>query len=282
MFCQSLSAVRAMMAVAHVDGAGDGGGEEARILGACRSLESLSLGGVAAMAPHTQLPRKYRSALPGEKSTFQGAGVVPVSRMPNGEARILLWQPQSGKKKGVRWYDFGGTKLDKSEYTSYCACRKFAKQTYGIFGCNFEVQGMPPESIGEHLRELYQGLCNLPLMLKASQEWAQMQMLNDSARNFYNDVHEYHVYLLGVPYISADVLTRISGLVDGGKRNFRWLSKEDLKEAVLAPRLHTHSLMQQIENLADDEWVRPAQAYGAPQMRAANGTFTATALKGQK
>ena len=23
---------------------------------------------------------------------------------------MLLWQPQKGKKQGVRWYDFGGSK----------------------------------------------------------------------------------------------------------------------------------------------------------------------------
>lgn len=86
---------------------------------------------------------------------------------------MLLWQPQKGKKQGVRWYDFGGSKkqaeamgmdsgldlmkihenpimtiqgcLQKSlhlleslphqEFASSCACRKFAKETYGLFGC---------------------------------------------------------------------------------------------------------------------------------------------------
>jgi hypothetical protein len=253
-------------------------GAQNQTLGACRSFESLSLGGVAAMVPQTHLPRKYRAPKPGEVSTYQGAGVVPVSRTPDGEARILLWQPQDGKKKGVRWYDFGGNKLDKNEYNSYCACRKFAKQTYGIFGCEVEMQGMPPEQISDHLAELYQGLCNLPLMLKASQEWAQMQMLNDTTRIFYNDVHEYHVYLLGVPYIPDNVLSKISCIVDGGKRVFKWQSTKDLKEAVLAPRLHTQSLQEQIESLDDDPWVRNAQGYGDGGVRSANGTFTAMAV----
>merc|ERR1719343_2016467 len=88
------------------------------VLPTCQSLESLSLGGVAAMNPHKSLPKKYREAQSGEKSTFQGAGVVPVTRLENGEVKILLWQPQSGTRKGVRWYDFGGKKEHRSEYTS--------------------------------------------------------------------------------------------------------------------------------------------------------------------
>merc|ERR1719414_264564 len=104
--------------------------EEDAGLPACISLDSLSLGGVAALNPQKSLPKKYRSPQPGERSTFQGAGVVPVTRLESGEVRILLWQPQSGKKQGVRWYDFGGRKEHHSEFTSACACRKFAKQTY--------------------------------------------------------------------------------------------------------------------------------------------------------
>ena len=38
-----------------------------------------------------------------------------------GKARVLLWQPQSGKKKGVRWYDFGGRKKVPEEFASTCA-----------------------------------------------------------------------------------------------------------------------------------------------------------------
>merc|ERR1719230_1119008 len=187
------------------------------------------------MNPHTALPRKYRSAASGEHSTFQGAGVVPVARFANGEAKILLWQPQHGKKQGVRWYDFGGRKESHTEFTSACACRKFAKQTYGVFGCDIDLSGQAKE----HLQELYQGLANLPLMLKASQEWAKMQLLDDNPRIFYNDVHEYHCHLLRVPYVNAEVLGQVSQIVDGGKRVFRWLSRDELASEVLAPRLHT-------------------------------------------
>ncbi|CAK0861878.1 unnamed protein product [Prorocentrum cordatum] len=37
-------------------------------------------------------------------------GAARRARARLGEVRILLWQPQSGKKKGVRWWDFGGRK----------------------------------------------------------------------------------------------------------------------------------------------------------------------------
>jgi len=246
---------------------------------ACRSLESLSLGGVAAMAPQTQLPRKYPKAKVGERSTYKGAGIVPVTRLPNGEARILLWQPQSGKKAGVRWYDFGGKKKNKDEFTTACACRKFAKETYGLFGCQIDIRGARPEKVGEHLLELYQGLCNLPLMLKSSQEWASSQMLGETPRIFYNDVHEYHAYLLGVPYVSADVLNKVSKIVDGGKRIFRWHSREDLEKEVLAPRLHTENFMLQIRELADDPWVRKSEAYDELLENTATGSFSAQVVK---
>jgi len=243
----------------------------------CRSLESLSLGGVAAMKPQTQLPRKYKKAGAGEVSTYAGAGVVPVTRLANGEARILLWQPQSGKKQGVRWYDFGGRKERQSEYTSACACRKFAKQTYGVFGCELDIKG----HADPHLEELYQGLANLPLMLRASQEWAGLQILDDASRLFYSDIHEYHTFLVIVPYVPAEILNKISELVDGGKRVFRWLSREDLQEEVLAPRLHTDSFNRMIGGLPDDEWIRHGRAYGDGVLKPATGCFSAAVVSGK-
>lgn len=235
-----------------------------------RALESLSLGGVAAMTPQTQLPKKYKKPGVGEVSTFAGAGVVPVTRLADGEARILLWQPQKGKKKGVRWFDFGGRKNCQEEYTSACACRKFAKQTYGIFGCQLDLQG----EAAQHLDELYQGLANLPLMLRSGQEWAKMQMLDGDPKMFYNDIHEYHTYLILVPHVPAEILNRISEVVDGGKRVFRWLNKKDLDDEVLAPRLHTASFVQQLEDLQDDEWIKQPVAYGDGVLKPATGNFT--------
>lgn len=244
-----------------------------------RSLDGLSLGGVAATAPQADLPKKYRKARPGELSTFQGAGIVPVCRMPNGEVKVLLWQPQKGRKKGVRWYDFGGRKDSKQEFTSNCACRKFAKQTYGVFGCQIAISGVQADKVGEQLAELYQGLANLPLMLKASQEWAQMQLLDDSSSKiFYNDIHEYHIYLLNVPFVPPEVLGSISQIVDGGKRKFAWLSSKEWAGEVMAPRLHSQLFNAQMLALPDDPWVRRGQTYGDGEIRQATGCFTATVL----
>lgn len=243
-----------------------------------KSLESISLGGVAAIAPQTDAPKKYRKPRDGERSTYQGAGIVPVCRLANGEVRVLLWQPQKGRKKGVRWYDFGGRKNSKTEFTSNCACRKFAKQTYGIFGCQINIAGVPSDQVGVHLAELYQGLSNLPLMLRASQEWAQMQLLDDNSKVFYNDIHEYHIYLLNVPYVPADILGAVSDIVDGGKRVFKWLSKEDFSDEVLAPRLHSEAFANQVMSLSDDPWVRSGQAYGDGDIRTATGCFSSTVV----
>lgn len=235
------------------------------------SLDSLSLGGVAAVAPKAKLPKRYRTPQEGEKSTFQGAGVVPVTRLEDGETRILLWQPQSGAKQGVRWYDFGGRKESRTEYTSICAARKLAKQTYGIFGCNVEV---PADKASVHLRELYQGLCNLPLMMQTSREWAQLQLCNDNIRVLYNDIHEYHCYFLSVPYVEAKVLTEISKLVDGGKRVFRWFTASELEEEVVAPRLHTESFSEHLAALNEEGEIRAGQTYGDGGLRTAAGAFT--------
>jgi len=237
-----------------------------------RTLESTSLGNVAASIPQVHLPRKYRVPRPGERSTFQGAGVVPVTRGADGQVRILLWQPQSGKKKGVRWWDFGGRKETRTEFASACACRKFAGQTYGLFGCELALAGGDLDP----LFELYQGLANLPLMLKASQEWAKLQLLDDNmAKVFYNDVHEYHTYLLFVPHVSDEILNRVSQIVDGGKRVFRWLSREDLESEVLCPRLHTASFAQQIEDLPIDPWIQSGSKYGEGCVGAPTGSFSA-------
>ncbi|CAE8712863.1 unnamed protein product [Polarella glacialis] len=249
--------------------------ENESLLPVCRSLENLSLGGVAAMSPQTQPPKKYRSPIAGEVSTFQGAGVVPVTRMADGKARVLMWQPQKGKKKGVRWYDFGGRKIISTEFTSACACRKFAKETYGIFGCQIDMKG---EDTFQHLSELYQGLANLPLMLRASEEWAKLQLLDDDTKIFYNDIHEYHAYMLCVPHVSEDILNQVSKIVDGGKRVFKWMTSEELAKEVLAPRLHTASFVKQLETLPDEPWIRSGQAYGKGPVQAATGCFSA-ALK---
>ena len=72
-----------------------------------------------------------------------------------------------------------------------------------------------------------QGLANLPLMLRSSEalrppssslpgpdpswtleEWAHLQLLDDGARIFYNDIHEYFLYMLCVPYVPEDVRAR--------------------------------------------------------------------------
>jgi len=228
------------------------------------SYTNLSLGGVAAMAPLPDPPKKYRKAARGEVSTFSRAGVIPVTRLPNGEVRVLMWLPQSGRKPRIRWYDFGGKKEDTSEFTTQCACRKFAKQTYGVFGCQMD---MADAEADVHMKELYQGLCNLPLMLRASTEWAHLQMMEDDPRIFYNDIHEYHAYLLSVPYVPAETLDKVSGLVDQGKRKFKWMSPEELKSVALAPHLHTHRLTEAFERLQDDTFVK-AVVYQGPTAKA--------------
>jgi len=241
---------------------------------AYRSLQNLSLGGVAATYQEVVLPKKYRACKPGEVSTYQGAGIVPVCRQ-NGQTKILLHQPQKGKRAGVRWYDFGGKKTDKAEFTSHCACRKFAKQTYGLFGVDAEFSDT---DVVNQLPELYHDLNNMPLMLKASEDWAQAQLMGDNVKIYYNDQHEYHIYLINVPYIPDEILTEVSAMVDGGKRMFMWLSPEDFASEALAPRLHTDGLMKQIAALDEEEWVKEGAEYSDGTLCAATSSFAATVV----
>jgi len=239
-----------------------------------RSLQNLSLGGVAATYQELVLPKKYRTCKPGEVSTYQGAGIIPVCRY-NGQTKVLLHQPQKGKRAGVRWYDFGGKKTDKTEFTSHCACRKFAKQTYGLFGVD---ANFADSDVVNHLSELYHDLNNLPLMLKASEDWSQSQLMDDDRRVYYNDQHEYHVYMINVPFIPDEILTEVSAMVDGGKRMFMWLTPEDFASEALAPRLHMDGLLKQIAILDEESWVRENAEYSDGALCPATSSFTAAVL----
>merc|ERR1711972_186359 len=83
--------------------------------------------------------------------------------------------------------------------------------------CEANLWSVWMRDVSTHLRELYQGLANLPLMLHTSTEWAKLQICDDSIKMFYNDIHEYHCYMLLVPYIDATLLGQVSQIVDGGK-----------------------------------------------------------------
>ena len=39
---------------------------------------------------------------------------------------------------------------------------------------------------------------------EAMQEWAHLQLLDDGPRIFFNDIHEYFLYMLCVPYVPED------------------------------------------------------------------------------
>lgn len=167
-------------------------------------------------------------------------------------------------------------KRDSDEFTTNCACRKFAKETYGLFGCSVEFDGVLPARIPEFLGELYQGLHNLPLMKDRSQAWAEIQLLQNDPKVFYNDVREYHAYLLAVPYVSDEILNTVSQIVDGGKRVFRWLNQDDLREEVLAPRLHMASLARQLDELPDDPWVSEHNVFKERLPQTATSSFSVT------
>jgi len=116
-------------------------------------------------------------------------------------------------------------------------------------------------------------------MLRSSEEWAKLQLLEDGSRIFYSDIHEYHAYMLNVPYVPESILNEVSAIVDGRKRIFRWMTVEDIRSEVLAPRLHIASLSKALDDLALDPWVRPTKAYGQGVVQAPTGSFSASVVK---
>ena len=48
----------------------------------------------------------------------------------------------------------------------------------------------------------------MPQQTAALQEWAHLQLLDDGPRLFYNDIHEYFLYMLCVPYVPEDASKR--------------------------------------------------------------------------
>lgn len=182
------------------------------------------------------LPKRYRVKRPGEKSIFNGAGILPVCRY-EGELYILLGQPQVGKKAPtVRWFDFGGNKKGVTELPLDCSIRKFAKQTYGAFGLDFNFES--PDVLCD-IQALYEETCSFPLLLEGAQRWARSQcmMSEESVPLFFNVLEGYHVMILPVPYIASELLDEISMLVDRGKRAFQWLTPGEFSKEALAPRL---------------------------------------------
>jgi hypothetical protein len=221
-----------------------------------RTLAPLSLGGVAATIQPIVLPKKYRARQPGERSTYRGAGVLPLAIDPHnpGKVMLLLQQRTTGKLQGFRWMDCGGNKLSATEPATECAARKFAKQTYGLFGVDSTAW-----DVENPLGQLNEVLLNHKnhgpsLLLDAMQKWVSLQFLSqDPVRGFYNDQLEYHLFLVAVPYVSDALLNAASERVDKGKRIFRWLPLEQLGGEPLAPRLQINALLSAADHLTPHE-----------------------------
>ena len=49
--------------------------------------------------------------------------------------------------------------------------------------------------------------CSARVFPLACEEWAHLQLLDDGPRIFFNDIHEYFLYMLCVPYIPEDAKT---------------------------------------------------------------------------
>lgn len=194
-----------------------------------------------------KLPKRYPPMKRGEVS-FLGAGILPVCSpaASSGEFLLLSQRYLRGRKDPDRWYDFGGKK-EEGEFPTRCACRHFAKKTYGVFGVVAPHLGLPDSTVDD-ISELLQGPkgqapASLPLMIRSCEEWAKSQV-GDMV--FFHAEQQYFVYVVQVPYIKASILDAASMRIDGEKRRFQWLTCPDFCQEPLARRLHVDALITQI------------------------------------
>jgi len=194
-------------------------------------------------------PKKYPAKKRGEVS-FYGAGILPVCQNPDpdspNECLLLSIRYMKGKKEENRWYDFGGKKFE-GEFPTRCACRHFAKKTYGMFGVeapHLELSNSEVDDLSELLHSpTGQAPANLPLMIRSSEEWAKEQVEGDMV--FFHAEIQYFIYIVQVPYIRASLLDSVSKKIDG-KRRFQWFTCPEFCQEPLARRLHVDALINEV------------------------------------
>ncbi|CAD7942700.1 unnamed protein product [Amoebophrya sp. A120] len=63
---------------------------------------------------------------------------------------------------------------------------------------------------------------------------------------FYNAAESYHVYLMPVPFLAADVFCEVSSSMDGGKREFQWIPHDIFQAGPLSARIQSRALFAQL------------------------------------
>eukprot|EP00397_Hematodinium_sp_SG-2012_P053535 GEMP01063988.1.p1 GENE.GEMP01063988.1~~GEMP01063988.1.p1 ORF type:complete len:262 (+),score=83.37 GEMP01063988.1:221-1006(+) len=216
-----------------------------------REIDSqmLSLGGAASpKAP--KWPKRYPAMKRGEVN-YAGAGLIPVC-VRDGVPYLLAQRRLKGKTDPTRWYDFGGKKQER-EFPSMCACRHFAKQTYGLFGLQAPHLD-EAEGAQEDLEELLHGSADhvpasLPLLVKTCEEWAKSHVAGELV--FFHSEQNYFSYIIQVPYIKAALLDAAATTIDG-KRTFSWLTCDEFCSVPLAERLHVDALIQEVSTFLSE------------------------------
>ncbi|CAD7926394.1 unnamed protein product [Amoebophrya sp. A25] len=217
-----------------------------------KGLINQSLGDVANQFEERTFPKPFRQRdKKQEINNYAGAGIIPCT-LVDGKLHVLLQQPKHGKKSGVRWYDFGGKKKDNTELPVECACRKFTKYTYGLF--SIETDWSSP-SVMDELSEIYSRTTTWPLLLKSGTEWCKTWLLESDGIPFYNAGQSYHVYLMPVPFLAADVFCEVGATMDDSKREFQWVPHDIFMAGPLASRIHTRALFQQLTGLESTKLV---------------------------
>jgi len=184
-------------------------------------------------------PKRYPALQRGEV-TFTGAGIVPLC-MQNDVSYALVQKRLRGSKNPVLFYDFGGKKKPgKKENVSACACRHFAKQTYGLFGMDTDC--VTPDDLTEVFHGKDGTVPALPLMMKTCEDWAMRQVIHGD-RVFMQSEQNYFFYVIEVPYVEPSLLNAASNVIDG-KREFHWIECDELFHRPIAGRLHVNSFQQ--------------------------------------
>ncbi len=86
-----------------------------------------------------------------------------------------------------------------------------------------------------------------PLLLKSGSKWAKQWLLESDALGFFNPDQNYHLYLLPVHYVPADVLNDVSMMFDPDNlREYQWVAHDVIQHGPLHKRVQIRSLFKKI------------------------------------
>ena len=73
--------------------------------------------------------------------------------------------------------------------------------------------------------------------------------LPPDAVQFYSEQFDYHLFLVPVPFIPADIFAQVGRIMDKGKREIQWIPHDNLSSGPLAGRVQNKNLFRQLTGI---------------------------------